>query len=527
MAFPMTKRVIELIRVSTQGQAGDDRASIPAQHAVNQRTARAHGFEIVDCIELVNVSGAAVLRTPEMQRLLKMIESPAIHGVVVREFSRVMRPDNFADYVLLQTFQDTGTILYLPDGPIDFSSKSGRLLGSIRAAIAGLERTEILERVWSAKEEKRRAGKHPNSAITLPFGVGYDTESDRWFYKPEVEKVREAARLFFSGETSYKEVGERVGIDAFNLRIILRNPIYTGWRVYTQRRDPSSAAIRTRTDGRQADRPKIARNPEDVIRVKVLEPIISESDFARLQQILDLKKQNHWRVRPDHERRFMFSGFLRCGICGNLMYTHGRGGPDGWYVCKSRTTEARKVRQECGLADCSNPYMRRECLEQSINTLISERLTDRKFLKQIAASYADRQFSNETKPGLSRIQSELAKLEEKKQRVLEAYFENLIDRLDRDRRLQTIESDAALYGNLVYRATFNTPKLTARELAGVFGVFHEWEFLGRSDKRKLLRATMQELHIENYRVTGISMIPGLPCGDEMNHTGTDSSPQPA
>jgi len=25
-------------------------------------------------------------------------------------------------------------------------------------AIAGLERTEILERVWSAKEEKRRAG---------------------------------------------------------------------------------------------------------------------------------------------------------------------------------------------------------------------------------------------------------------------------------------------------------------------------------------------------------------------------------
>ena len=29
------KRVIELIRVSTQGQADDDRASIPAQHTIN------------------------------------------------------------------------------------------------------------------------------------------------------------------------------------------------------------------------------------------------------------------------------------------------------------------------------------------------------------------------------------------------------------------------------------------------------------------------------------------------------------
>jgi DNA invertase Pin-like site-specific DNA recombinase len=224
VAYMTTRKVVELVRVSTQGQAGEDRASIPAQRAINERTARAYGLEIVDLIELVNVSGASVLRTPEMQRLLKIIENPTIEGVVVREFSRVMRPDNFADYVLLQTFQDTGTVLYLPDGPIDFSSKTGRLMGSIRAAIAGLERTEILERVWGAKEEKRRNGKHPHGAITLPFGVGYDRVTERWFYKPEVEKVCEAVRLFLSGQTSYKEVGSKIGIDAFNLRVVILPP---------------------------------------------------------------------------------------------------------------------------------------------------------------------------------------------------------------------------------------------------------------------------------------------------------------
>ena len=92
-----------------------------------------------------------------------------------------MRPENYADYAILQHFSETNTVLYLPEGPIDFASKSGRLMGTIRAAIAGLERTEILERVWSAKEEKRRAGKHPNSPITLPFGVSYEKQKG-WFY---------------------------------------------------------------------------------------------------------------------------------------------------------------------------------------------------------------------------------------------------------------------------------------------------------------------------------------------------------
>ena len=133
------KNVIELIRVSTEGQASEDRAGIPAQRDANHRTARAYGLTIVKSIEIVDVSGAAVLSSPQMQELLRMMESPEIHGVVAKEFSRLMRPEKFTDYALLQQFIDTGTVLYLPDGPIDLASKSGRLLGTIRAALAGAQ----------------------------------------------------------------------------------------------------------------------------------------------------------------------------------------------------------------------------------------------------------------------------------------------------------------------------------------------------------------------------------------------------
>ncbi|MGI8898516.1 MAG: recombinase family protein [Pyrinomonadaceae bacterium] len=169
------KRAIELIRVSTESQASSDRSSIPAQRAINRRTASVYWLSIVRSIELFDVSGTAVLKAPEIQELLNLMEDVEIHGVIAREFSRLMRPEDFGDYALLQAFANTKTILYLPEGPIDFASKTGRLMGTIRAAIAGMERTEILERIWSAKEEKRRAGGFAQAKICLPFGVDYPT----------------------------------------------------------------------------------------------------------------------------------------------------------------------------------------------------------------------------------------------------------------------------------------------------------------------------------------------------------------
>jgi DNA invertase Pin-like site-specific DNA recombinase len=522
----MNNKVIELIRVSTEGQAAEDRAGIPAQRAANRRTATQHRLDIVRTIEFADVSGASVLHAPEMRELLRLIESPEICGVVAKEFSRLMRPENFADYTLLQSFADTGTILYLPEGPIDFRSKTGRLFGALRAAIAGLERTEILERVWSAKEEKRRAGKNPQSEITLPFGVGYDMKGARWFYKPDAEKVREAFRLFLSGETSYTNLGRQVGIEPFNLRIILRNPIYTGWRVIDKKRDMSPGAKRIKAGGRQGDRPKIARAPDEVIRVRVLEPLVREEDFQRTQQIMDLKKLNHWRMRPEQDRRFTYSGFLKCGLCGNLVYTHVRK-PHDWYVCKSRTTAERQLRESKGLASCTNPYMQREQLERRIDQLFSSRLTDREFLEQIASKSLTRSASGTERAEVVRLQKAREQLDEKRRRVLETYFDNLIDRATRDKLLSEIETDVRFYENILLKAPPATQGVSANELAEVFGPLHEWVFLSRFDKRRILQAVGPEIHVENYKVKGISLLARSTCRNEVTHMGTDSSPPPA
>lgn len=502
----MSKDVIELIRVSTEGQAALDRAGIPAQRAVNRKTADQNGLSIIKSIEISDVSGAAVLRTPEIQELLRVIESPQIHGVVAKEFSRLMRPENFSDYVLLQAFADSNTILYLPEGPIDLSSKSGRLLGTIRAAMAGLERSEILERMWLAKEEKRRRGENPQSYITLPTGVSFDKSSGRWSYTPEAEKIKQAFLMFLSGNTSYTDIGAKLGIDPPSLKVMLKNPIYCGWRVIAQKRDPSPSAHKAKPDGRQADRPKINRSPEEVIRLKVIDaPLVSEADFQRVQEIMAAKRLKHWRSDPDHHQRWTYNGFLTCGLCENLVYTkfyHGR----DYYICKTRRTGQ----------GCPGSYMRRIQLEAKLDDIFEHRFTDKAFLTDLAEGQLSATAAQEHAVKLKKARSEIQRLSKKRERILESYFEGVLERQERDQKLHDVDRDLAVYRQWLLEGA-PLSNISPEVLADVFSVFSEWKFLGRSDKRRLLSCIVPEIRVANYEIYGISLLSAVIRGDEKSH----------
>lgn len=473
------KRAVELIRVSTESQAAEDRASIPAQKMINRRTASTYGLSIVRSIELSDVSGTSVLKAPEIQELLTLMESPEIHGVVAREFSRLMRPENYADYALLQAFADTNTILYLPEGPIDFASKTGRLMGTIRAAIAGMERTEILERIWTAKETKRREGGFAQSRVCLPFGVAFD---GHWHYTADAERVRESFRLFLAGHTSYASIARHVGIEAFNLRNILKNPIYTGWRVVDKKRDLSPAGKYKTKNGRQGDRKKIKRAPEEVIRVKVMEPLVSETEFNQVQKIIELKKSR----RTKAVSRFTYNGFLTCALCNDLIYTKLM--RDDYYICKSRYKNH----------SCVANWMRRDRVEPGLDRMFAKRLTSPTVLNRLVKAMRRQRPTADT----DRLSEQLGALASKRQRVLDYYFEGGITQAERDQRIASIDRDQKIVSDLLAKHNPNKDVDTER-LVDLFSVFTEFDLLERNDKRALLGAIAPEILIADYAVKGI------------------------
>jgi len=506
------KNVIELIRVSTEQQASEDRAGLPAQREVNRRTARVYGLNIVRSIEIVDVSGAAVLNCPEMQELLRLMECPHIHGVVAKEFSRLIRPEKFTDYALLQHFIDTQTVLYLPDGPIDLASKTGRFLGTIRAAVAGMERREIIERMMEAKESMRRAGKHPGGEESLPFGVGYSDERG-WFFTTDAEKAREAYRVFLRGDTSYTRIGERLSIPRTTVRYILENPIYAGWRVYDEKRDPSPGAYVPKLNGRQGYRRKMKRAPDEVIRVRVLDGLVTDEDFARVQQLIDLKRHKHWRARQDTEFHYTYNGFLTCGECGSLLYTH-HTSKDEFYQCKSHNVRERKKRCLVGLEACANRYMLRRKLEPKLDYLLGEKLTNDEFLADVVDEYNER-LSEKPESSQNRetaLNAKLNELREKQGRVLEAFFDGVISKEERERRLEEINREIHTFQQLLVESAPAATPRSKQEILAALEPLAEWEFLERDDKRALLSILCPEISVFRYTIKSISL--NLSTGNE-------------
>lgn len=486
------KRAIELIRVSTAGQAAEDRASIPAQRAINRRTALAYGLTIVRSIEMSDVSGAAVLLAPEIKELLALIEDTEIHGVIAREFSRLMRPENFLDYALLQAFADSNTVLYLPEGPIDFASKTGRLMGTIRAAIAGMERTEILERIWSAKEEKRRRGEFAQSRVCLPFGVDYDLSKgkDGWSYTPDAELVRECFRLVLAGETSFYAIGHQLGLKPFNVRNYLKNPIYTGWRVIDQRRDPSPGAKQYRKNARQGDRKKVNRAPDEIIRVQVIkEPLVSEADFELVQRILGMKQSFHWRTTAGYEQRYTYNGFLDC-VCQGRVYTKNMRAD--YYVCKEK---------------CGAKQMRRDKLDPYLDSIFANQLTRPSFLRRLARS------RKSPTADVAQIKKQLESLTTKRDRVLDTYYEGMISATERDQKLSEVDREKQVFGDLLLRQE-PARQFDAEQLARQFKVFAQFDILSRDQKRRILNTITPRIVVANYEVEGIACSVDLQSSDK-------------
>lgn len=504
----MRKQAIALIRVSTEGQAADDRAGIPAQRAAIHKTAQRYGLEIVRTIELVDVSGARILTAPETAELFRLMELPEMHGVIAKEFSRLMRPQDLSDFAILQRFIETQTVLYLPDGPVDFSNKSGRLFGGIRALMAGFERQEVLERMNDAKEQMRRQGKNTGGASTLPYGV--TCSGAEWSYTAEAQKVREAFRMVLTTTKPYARIAEELNIGRTNLRFILSNPIYTGWRIYDQKRDPRAAAYVPGPKGRQGYRRKMERPAEEVIRVRVLEPLIPQEIFDRVQQTLKARAAREREVRSKNKPQYTFNGFLYCAACESPMYSH-TNQKDRHFYCKQNGTRARKRNPASA---CPTPYIRAAVIEPKIEQLLSDRLQDDDFLERVAAAMLTRdQQPSGAVPDHAAVGQQMEVLSGKRSRVLEAYFDGAISRKERDDHLNRIGAEIESYRRVGGQSVQPRPRIDARALAEVLAVFAEMPYLQREQKRSLLHGLGIAVFVEGYTIKQVAMrnIGGLSC----------------
>lgn len=509
--------VVELLRVSTALQAADDRAGIPAQHTANLRTAAQLGLHIVETIQVVE-SGAEVARGPAMARLLTCVTSGRVRGVVLAEFSRLFRPDNFYDYGILQTLADAGAQIYEPSGAINLETEAGAMLAAIKSAFAGHERRQIRARTTRAKEEMRAKGLHVDGGYGISLGLSY-SKATGWAYTEKAALVREAFTRFLAGERNYDALSRSLGLARSSVKYVLTNEVYAGWLVYDGRR------------GKNGERGK--RPANEVLRVRLsLEPLVSEADFALVQQIIATKAASVNRTPRDED--FVYKGFLTCAEDGLPIYTHvcpQKGYNTHYrYYCRSHQPN-RSVRR--GETKCTSGYMSRNRLEPVLDEAIQARLSNPQFiLTSLEAYHAS--LAAEWRGGLSdrvaSLEARVTRLRNRRSRVLDAFIDGDIDRAEKDRRLALIQGELAAAEEVLTKATpaAATP-VSEADVVELASAFTGWEYLSRLDRRGVLTALAPSFSVRRlpgkrgrFAVDGV-LFPLL--GQTTGRGNTDSHPK--
>lgn len=497
------EKVVALIRVSTKEQAQDDRAGIARQRDVILRTIQAKNLNCIRMFEVNDVSGTNVKHCPEVQEILRLVGSGLVSGVVVADLDRLLRPDNFSGFSLLQVFQDTGAVLYCGDSELRLASKDGFLVGGIRAAVAGFELQLIKERMQGAKEQKRRQGKCPSAAITLPQGVVYDRNTERFSYTTEVAPVVEAFRLVDEeGIANYTELERRTGIHHRTLHNLLRNPIYVGIRRYSMKRGKEKYSSK---DGRQSERKKVFRSQAEIIQVKVIDqPAVSQERFDRVQLCLgDLKTT--WRNKRSSSSVNLAVGVGRCGYCGEPLYcSSGKSRKrkrQGYYFCKRNYYLAK--RQSGG---CLMRNIRHDDLDETAMRFAAEVLLKPDVVQNILTQTLSRR-QVISLPTTAPTPKGLADLEGRQKRLLDAYEHGQIDINELERRIRKIKQEVIQAKTIQtakpYGGDVNIRDLSSCIVEGAlaFSMIKDPEILKRSIQQLFSRLVFQDDKIVSFQLT--------------------------
>jgi len=452
-------------RLSTLEQNADGRNGLQRQRDQTNRVVEAHGYRVAATFEVIDVSGASVALAPEFQRLLQLVENGEIGAVIVSELSRIARPDSLESLGVFDVFAKSGCLIVADGQTIDFANPEGFLTGGIQALIAGHFRMNLLRTIHASKEAGRAKGWHVSSYKALPLGVAWDKGTRRFSYNEHIHRVVEAFRLSDEDHLSMSAIGKRTGIHPSNVRGVLENEIYIGWRVYRDKRDLTIK--RPGLDGRQGWRPKTARAPNEIIRIRVIEQgAVSLERFARVQAALSEVRRNHASANAvRHPNLCTIIG--RCGYCGEPLYatTNGKRRKDsdqayGYYCCKSHHPLYSGKIPKCG-----NGWVRRENLDQVIVAFCQRTLTDPELLTTVIEASARRTAEVvQAFPAPSKDET-LVKLRQRDKRLVEMCESEALGIDEFRARRATLREEIAQLERLAEQTPLTKPKLSLDELA--------------------------------------------------------------
>jgi DNA invertase Pin-like site-specific DNA recombinase len=530
--------LIGVIRLSSDEQAREGRAGLDRQRNDIEAIRKATGANIIRTMEVIE-SGTRVMDHRDFKQLFRDLSDPSVQGVACSNLDRLVRPDNFKDFGILDYFKANRKRIYTPANVIDPNTQSGFMESTIRAMFAGIERQIILERTSGGKERGRRKGKHIGPARSLARGVLYDKKTGTWRYdldpadstprakghKPgDALLVRKMFELLVYEGLSWEAIAATVGGGwSYNgVRNTLRNPIWVGRQRYHSKCD--GPVITARAVGKNGEQRKYrkAKRREDAYEVQVIEKgLISQELFDRAQEIISIRAAEHGKRKK--LPRFLLASLLRCS-CGKPWYSRAGSRRKGqryrdYYFCSSlRSPDS-----------CRNRTIQREALEQAITEIVTGRLLEVELLNEMLAGAKQEVLMGQPASVSARWEQEIASIEEQRQRLIDVYQIGTITRAEFMERVGKLDG-ARKALDVMYPAP-NPVDVDVKCLVSLLAMtFAQFKHLPFSDQRSLLQRAVKRITISGTAIVSLTLSGGflgdISGGVKLSPPSIRSYPQP-
>lgn len=360
------------------------------------------------------VSGDRIIDRPEMQQLLKDVESGEWDGVLVMEVERLARGDTMDQGLVAQTFKDSDTKIVTPMKVYDPNNEMDEEYFEFGLFMSRREYKTINRRLQRGRIDSIKEGNY--IATRPPYGYNiYKDDKERYLVPhPEQSKVvKMIFEWYAEGNMGTNKIAtelNRLGYRSYtgkkwtapSVLIIIKNEVYIGriqWKKkeYKKSRVPGAGL-------ESKERPR-----EEWIDVQGKhQPLVDEKLFRKAQEVL--KRKYHVPYQLENGVTNPLAGLIRCEMCGYSMVMRPYTNQQPHLMCYNRF--------------CPNKSSRFAYVEESLLRSLEELLASYK------ADFGKRKRKKETDTGLE-LKELAVKNVEKELLELSSQKEKLHDLLER------------------------------------------------------------------------------------------------
>lgn len=417
-------RVVGYGRVSTEDQKNNYSPEIQ-QDAYEKDKKHYNWVDLSFMFE--SGSGTTISERPVFQEVLRMVQSGEVDAVWVIDPDRLCRPDDLRLWaVIYEIFIENDVKLVTPSRIYDLSVDDDLFIFDVQGVLAKHNRRRLLQNVNRGKLAKAKSGKNAGGAA--PEGYIVDPKTKKYAFDPErVEYARLAWDLVYNHDLTLRQLVEEFekrGIRSksgkkwslTHFHDMFYNIEYLGHYVYGK-----TKVVKDRKTGEC----KIVKVPQKdwIIVENAHEPLATKEIFYGVQEKL------RWRRKRINHNTHLLTGIATCYLCGSPVHVKFSG-------------EKRKPKYVCTdkKNGCTSRWLDFHYLNDQVWAKFKMLLENPELIEKLATPLKNIEFRlKELRDRQQKIQSEIAKIETKKQKLLDLYLDGKYSKVDLDEKKDELE----------------------------------------------------------------------------------------